>query len=189
MYKIFIGLFLTLFFACGHVPETRYFRIDYPIEKVEAKKDGAILFVRDFTSSPVYRENRFIYKPSPYEIKFDNYRRWIELPSEMLTEQAVAHLRASGFFRAVYQHLPNTRDFYALKAQVTAFEEINQPGKHVARVALWIDIEDNKNKKIVWSGPLQEEVVINGGEESILRAMSEATRKVFDDIVAVFESL
>jgi len=190
MHKVLATLSIVVLFACGHVPETRYFLIHYQSEPQSMKKVGGTLVVKRFSSERIYNQDKFVYRPSDYEVKFDNYRRWTTLPSEMLTEQAVAHLRASGLFDRITMTPPSDFKFLELSANIQEFDEVVQGQDRVARIALWVSIKKFPERELVWEGLIKsEQPIVKPDTEGIVEAVSKATQVAFNKMTKVLSTL
>lgn len=184
MKKYFPGLFLILLvISCGHVPVTHYFTIDYPLVSAQNATSHGVLWVKKFDSDPLYSQDRFVYRTSNYEVKFDNYRRWVTSPAELLTLQAVKHMRASGTFARVTLVPPRLEKYLILSGRIKKFEEVSVESEHSAQVAVWAEIATAPEHRTVWAGLVQQKVAIEGSSENaILQAMSEAVQKVLNEL-------
>ena len=185
MKKYLLGLVsVLLLISCSHVPETHYFTIDYPLVPAENTNGHGVLWVKKFDTDDLYSQDKFVYQISDYEVKFDNYRRWVSTPAELLTLQAVAHLRACGAFKRVTMVQPRDRNYLVLSGRIIKFQENLKGTDHSAQVALWIQVTSEPGHKILWSGLLQQKVRIEGASENaILKAMSEAVQNGFSELV------
>jgi len=177
---ILIFLFLL---SCGRVPQSRYFTLDYSLPQKIGADGRGVLFVQSFTADDVHAQDKLIYRPSEYEVKFDHYRRWISSPTEMLTKRATEYLRELAVFSRVTLVPPRSKKFMILSANVQQFDEVYSKDGHFAKVALWAEVEDSEHGNNLWEGLLAaEEMVAANSPEGIVKAMSEATRKVLDQL-------
>ncbi len=182
--KKFIIIALLFICSCGQIPQTRYYTIDYDYAD-SGKADGkGVLFVKKFKSEPLYFQDKLIYKTSRYEVKFDNYRRWVLTPADMLTLKAVDHLGHSGLFTRVTLNPPDDKICYTLESTVKNFEEVIENMQRFALVTILFELEHAEQFGVVWAEQLTARTPITGaGEESIIAAMSASTRQVFDELV------
>ncbi len=185
MKKYLLGFIATLFLmSCGHIPETHYFTINYPLVSSQNANGHGVIWVRKYDSDPLYSQDKFVYKTSEYEVKFDNYRRWVSTPVELLTLQTVEHLRASGAFANVTLFQPRQDTYLYLSGRIKKFEEVWWGDEHLADVALWINVAKAPEHETVWSGLLEQKVKIDGpSENAILRAMSKAVQNTLNELV------
>ncbi len=176
-------LMFLLLLSCGRVPQSRYFTLDYSLPQENSADRQGVLFVQPFSADDVHAQDKLIYRPSDYEVKFDHYRRWISSPTELLTKKAAEYLRGLGIFNRVTLVPPRSKKFMLLSANIEQFDEVYSKDGHFAQVALWAEVEDSEHGKNLWEGLLvaQEKVGMNS-PEGIIQAMSEATRKVFEQL-------
>ena len=98
-----------------------------------------------------------VYKVEPYELKFDHYRRWVATPSSLVTEKTVAHMRSLKLFERVTTQMPHDQNCLMLTGTIKQFEEVVGSAEHVARVSLWIEVQDFPKREVCWAGMLNAE--------------------------------
>ena len=184
--NLVIILLFVLLVACGSVPDTHYYSLSYPPvdSSTTPPKLNKIVGVKKFIADPPYDQDRLVYRDSPYEIKFYNYRRWICSPREMLTENAVLHLRASGLFAGV-AHAHNSQSFdYLLGGRVLQFEEWDETNRWQARVKLWLELQSTSSRKVVWQGYVESQVPVDEKQPlNVVKALSRAADDCFKQLV------
>jgi uncharacterized lipoprotein YmbA len=84
-----IALFFFLGLACSQAPTTRYYSLNPTCPEELGTGGQVVLYIQPFRAVSPYEQDRFIYRISPYEIKFDTYRRWVASPAQILEEAAV----------------------------------------------------------------------------------------------------
>ncbi|HPG40631.1 MAG TPA: ABC-type transport auxiliary lipoprotein family protein [bacterium] len=182
--KKFAVLALLLVCACGQIPQTRYFTIDYDYQNGKSAAGNGVLYIKKFKSEPLYFQDKLIYKTSRYEVKFDNYRRWVLTPADLLTQKAAEHLDHAGLYTRVTLNPPTDRVCYTLESTVKNFEEIVENNQRYALVTILFELEQNEQSGIVWAEQFTARTpIIEKGEEGIIAAMSASTRQVFDELV------
>jgi len=178
-------LIIILFFmvSCGQVPETRYFTIDYDFAGADSAEGKGMLYIRKFKSDPIYFQDKLIYKTSRYELKFDNYRRWVLVPADLLTFKAAEHLRRTGLFEWVTLITPHEHECLALNGTIKNFEEYVENNKRMVIVTILFDLQKDQESDLFWAKEISSTVPIkNPGAEGIIQAMSKATQQVFDEL-------
>ena len=181
--RIYFLFLLSILLSCGHIPETRYYRIDYPIVQQKATKRQSAVCINRFKADPLYSQDKLIYTTSRYEMRFDHYRRWITPLPEMLTEKAVQHLRASGMFNHVANDYPAKEYGLVISATIKRFDEDAQGDDHVAKVAIWFKIE-NSSHELVWSGLVEKESkIVALSADGVIKAFSDVTQMIFDELL------
>ncbi len=182
MKRLFLIVLLFLV-SCGNVPETRYFTIDYDFTKPGSTHGKGVLYIKKFKSDPIYFQDKLIYKTSRYEIKFDNYRRWVLAPSDLLTYKAAEHLRRAGLFEWVSLVTPRDKECLTLDGTLKNFEEFVENGKRAVKVTILFELEKNLDDGFFWVKEISSTVPINNpGIDGIIQSMSAATQNVFDEL-------
>jgi uncharacterized lipoprotein YmbA len=185
-------LSIVVLFSCGHVPQTHYYTLDYPLAVDEHPARSGTLYVAKYKTEPPHDQDMLIYRPSPFQVKFDHYHRWIMSPADLLTQKTVDHLRALALFDRISLEPPRSSNCTMLSGTVKQFEEVIRGSARIARVELWIEICDfrNRNSDRLWSGSLSGETrIIEEGAEGIIKAMSQSTKQVLDDLADKLEKL
>ena len=187
--KWFFALVSILFLACGHAPQTHYFTLQMPDREIDNSARAGILYIQHFTAEAPLVQDRLVYKTSPFEFKFDHYRRWIVPPAELLTSKAVDYFRASGPFAIVTLAPPRNEDALILNARVRRFDEVLSGGERTVVIDLWIEIMNYRDRQMLWTGTLRNERPVQGsGIGAILSAMSEGTCVIFDELKSILSS-
>ena len=188
--KKLLLIVLLFILSCGQIPETRYFTIDYDYTMTGSTGSKGVLFIKKFTSDPIYFQDKLIYKTSRYEIKFDNYRRWVLAPSEMLKYKVTEHLRQSGLFDWVTMVTPREQEYLALSGTLKNFEELVENEKRMVKVTIFFQLQKHQDDKFIWSKEISSTVPINNfGVEGIIQSMSMATQQVFDKLAEHLSNL
>lgn len=144
--------------ACGGVPQTFYYTVA-PLalsemkENVNAKPstNAVVLGVEKFSSEALYDDDRLIYRGSPYEVKYDHYRRWASAPKQLVTEEVMKSLQAARVFREVTGFPGSAKVDYVLTGRVLAFEEWDRGEQWFGRVAFAAQLYDLAARRILWS--------------------------------------
>ncbi len=156
----FIFLVLLIFIQCGgSIPEMHYYLIDYPIGM---KSDGGepahqiILGVAGFEAAPLYKEERLVYRDSPYEGKYYHYHRWITSPEQMITEKVIEQFRASNLFEQVVAFPKYSQVDYLLQGTIKALEEWDEGSQWYARVQIEFELVARAKNEIVWQKTIEK---------------------------------
>ena len=162
LYIIFISSFI--FFQCGgNIPEMHYYLIDYPIP---VKNDNAepthqiVLGVKRFEATPLYREERLVYRDSPYEGKYYHYHRWIATPEEIITEKVIEQLSASNLFEQVVAFPKYSQVDFVLHGTIKAIEEWDEGDQWYARVQIAFELESKIKNQIIWQKTIEKKNVV-----------------------------
>ncbi|MDZ7261817.1 MAG: ABC-type transport auxiliary lipoprotein family protein, partial [candidate division KSB1 bacterium] len=182
-----IGSYLC-FWSCGNVPDIRYYLIEYPLtsmDKGEPKYDFT-LGVEKFTANALYNDDRFVYRESPYEARYDYYRRWITPPAKIVTEKVLEHFKSSGLFQRVVSYPHYAEVDYLLRGHLKAFEEWDEGEKWYARVILEVELINMKTQQLVWRGESSKLTLAARREPSeVVKAMSISLKTCIEEILMV----
>ncbi|MDZ7263395.1 MAG: ABC-type transport auxiliary lipoprotein family protein [candidate division KSB1 bacterium] len=141
----------------GSLPEMHYYLIDYPVtsqsDRVEVVRP-VVIGVARLDAAPLYREERLVYRDSPYEGKYYHYHRWIASPGQMIADKLIEHLRASNRFAQVVAFPKYSRVDFVLQGIINALEEWDEDGQWYARVQLSFELMDSKTSELVWQKTL-----------------------------------
>jgi ABC-type uncharacterized transport system auxiliary subunit len=124
--------------GCGPttVPVMRHYTLRAPRATLPPSATGPRLEVADFVPAPGWSDPRMAYRVTPFELRFDPYRRWVADPPRLLAHVVAAYLRASGAFGAVEPAGHITGAAGTLIGVVEGFEEVASGTESSARLAL-----------------------------------------------------
>jgi ABC-type uncharacterized transport system auxiliary subunit len=184
-YSLFGSIVLLLFSACGQAPQTHYYALEYQLLSQPKQVSPLPLFVQNFDAGALLDQDHLLYKPSVYELKLDPYRRWAVPPHLLLTDKAREYFQTRGIFSKVLYQIPPDREAYELIGHVQHFEEIVDDSKHSVQIAVWFELTNMSSRTVVLSQVFEKRVPVVGNQpEDIVKAMSEATLAIFDDLAS-----
>jgi ABC-type uncharacterized transport system auxiliary subunit len=184
-YSLFGLIVLLLLLACGQAPQTHYYALEYQLLSQPQPATPLPLFVQNFDAGPLLDQDHLLYKPSIYELKLDPYRRWAVPPHLLLTDKAREYFQTCGIFSKVLYQIPPDREAYELIGHVQHFEEIVMDSQHSVHIAVWFELSHVGSRTVVLSQVFEKSVPIAGNQpEDIVKAMSEATLAIFDDLAS-----
>ncbi len=185
--KYFIIFLVSLLVFCSQVPQTRYFILgERDVSPASETKDKTLV-IRPFTADPLYEQDQMVYKESPFEVKYDHYRRWALPPARLLTLEAEKYFRACRHYRNVSRTVQGDDNFDMLEGHIERFEEVYQNNQRVAVVAIRFEFRNMDTRQLLWRDTIEKKVTISGGHsKDIVKAMSEATFRVFQAVADKF---
>lgn len=163
--KLYIILTSSLlFFQCGgSIPDMHYYLIDYPVSMESDKSKPVhqvVLGVARFEAAPLYKEERLVYRDSPYEGKYYHYHRWIASPEAMITEKVIEQFRASNLFEQVVAFPKFSQVEFILLGTIMALEEWDEGDKWYARVQISYELVKNATNQIVWQKTIEKKNIV-----------------------------
>jgi len=156
----YLGVFLFLI-RCGSVPPTFYYRIDYEISESDNRNSiiPITVGIAQFNADILYEGDRIVYRHSPYEVQFYQYRRWIAPPKKIITEKVLKQFRASGIFQRVVS-IPSTfKVDYVLRGEIKACEEWDEESAWYGLVTLEFQLQSTETKEIVWEKEISAKTI------------------------------
>jgi ABC-type uncharacterized transport system auxiliary subunit len=137
---------MLLLASCATAPEVRYFRVDSapPAPAVEAPLPVTLGVARVAAPEP-YRQERIIYRTSPYEVQFYGADRWESSPADMVGHALLDRLRRSGLFRRVVPWRQGEADV-RLEVRLRRFEEVDEADAWYGVVEIEYEVVDGDGK-------------------------------------------
>lgn len=186
-----VALLGTSLTGCGSVPETYYYMPTY--EPAAATNDHTpldlVLGVEKFQSEVAYSDDRIIYRESPFEVKYYNYRRWIAEPRHLVTEKAIAHAKRSGIFSDVVSYPSIVRLDYLLRGRLLAFEEWDAEESWHGKVAISVELYNVAKDEIVWRSTFEKMTVAEKRlPVAVVEAIGKSLQACLDDMVTALRA-
>ena len=175
-----------IFLQCGsRIPDMHYYLIDYPISMKSDQSEPVhqfVLGVKRFDAAPLYREERLVYRDSPYEGKYYHYHRWIATPEEMITDKVIEQLNASNLFEQVVAFPKFSQVEYILQGTIRAIEEWDEGDKWYARVQISYELLKNVTNQIVWQRTIEKKnVVPHKSPAEIVKGINQCVQQCVAD--------
>lgn len=179
-----IAAALLLLAACASSPEIRYFRVEYPLPGPSANSPLPLtLGIARLAAPEPYREERIIYRTSPYEVQYYTYNRWESPPVDMVNDRLLEQLATSGRFRRVVPWRRGEVVDYRLEARLRRFEELDEADGWYGLVELEYELLDRDGRSFlreVMSQRVKVEPRTMGG---VVEALSRGLRAGLDEVV------
>jgi ABC-type uncharacterized transport system auxiliary subunit len=171
---------LPMLYACGSVPPTYYYKIDYELARAQNSAVHPVTIgVGQFGADVLYESDKIVYRESPYEIQFYHYRRWIAPPKQIVTEKIYQQFRASGMFARVVRIPATFKIDYILKGRITAFEEWDEGQSWYGAVTIEFQLHSPNSNEVVWEDVISERTAAAKKEPAeVVKAISESLNKV-----------
>jgi ABC-type uncharacterized transport system auxiliary subunit len=161
---IFASLFVWLLFSsaglvfgligCGQVPATSYytFQPDPPVLQNFAPQTWpVVLAIGQFEAEPPYQQDKIVYRKSPYEVNFYEYRKWLRSTEQIVSDQIVAIIRATHRFKRVHTQPFEVAADYILQGQILMFDQWQNNSTPLVKVKLSYRLLTAADEQVVWS--------------------------------------
>ncbi|PKN70332.1 MAG: hypothetical protein CVU54_05630 [Deltaproteobacteria bacterium HGW-Deltaproteobacteria-12] len=163
--------------------------LDYPAPTFEKRtKIDDTIRVSRFTTATVYNNHSMIFRQDNYALDSFNYSRWAVNPADMLGDNLLRDLQASGFFRAVFPRYVVDEGRYIVQGGIEEFFlRIDNKGKS-AVISLAITLKDTKQreagKRIMFQKRYsREETLPEQSPRGYCQAMSFGWQKLSPQII------
>lgn len=148
----FLGMLAGLFFltACASTtPEVRYFRVAVPPPAPSATAPLPLtLGITRLAAPEPYREERIIYRTSPYRVQYYAGDRWESPPADMVYQLLLEQFAGSGLFRRVIPWRRGEAD-YRFEARLRRFEELDEGASWFGLVELEYEVADGDGRSLL----------------------------------------
>jgi len=179
-----VGLAGGLLFlaACATAPEERYFRVDpaLPAPTAEAPLPVTLGVARVAAPEP-YRQERILYRTSPYEVQLYGADRWESSPVDMVGHALLERLRRSGLFRRVVPWRRGEADV-RLEVRLRRFEEVDEADGWYGVVELEYEVVDGDGKSLLRGGSDQRVRAEAHTVDGVVRALSRGLAVSLDEV-------
>jgi len=112
--------------------------------------------VREFQSPPYLRQGPIVYRTTPEEVGFYEYRRWAADPRTLVTSAVIDHLRAGGQFSTVSTYDGRPNNDYVFSGKLERLEEVDYESGVKVEVAMSAQITKVATGATVWSNAVSE---------------------------------
>jgi len=149
---------LVILSGCGRgVKYPNYYTLHVPSPPDPPMAQGvhASLAVREFREPSYLRQGAIVYKTSPEQIGFYNYR-WAVDPREFVTNAAEDRLSASGNFARVKLYDGHSDIDFVLSGNLEKLEETDYNGGVKVEVAISAQMVSLSTGAMVWSNSVSE---------------------------------
>ena len=152
--------------GCSSTPRIRrsYYTVSYKpglIELPGSKRPYPYsVQVNRFNVSRLYNRSQILYRSSPNEIRYYNYKNWAIRPDDMLTDMAIKHLIAANLFAEVSTQFLDRRPDYYLNGEVVALEQYDSGDMWQAHLAISLRLIDSQDGTQIWQYVFDDRMLV-----------------------------
>jgi ABC-type uncharacterized transport system auxiliary subunit len=165
------------------------FILDYQVPTLEkqAQLDKTIRLNR-FTIASAYNTQNMIFRTDNYSLDFFNYNRWAVNPADMVADNLLRDMQASGLFNAVFfRHTVEETDFL-FQGNIAEFFLRVEKNSKIAVISLQITLKNSNqvkaNKRIIFQKKYHhEELLTEQTPRGYCQAMSQALKTLSQQII------
>ena len=203
--KIYSRIICFIFFfiavqACSIGGKPRYeienYILDYqaPTLEKQTQLDGTIRFDR-FAIDSAYNTQNMIFRTDNYSLDFFNYNRWAVNPADMVADNLLRDMQASGLFRAVFSRYTVEEANFLLQGGIGEFFLRVEKNSKIAVISLQITLKNSNqvkaNKRIIFQKKYHhEELLTEQTPRGYCQAMSQALKILSQQItIDVYQAI
>ncbi len=179
--KLILLFFLLLFVVGCGIPTTYYYRIDYASagQNNHAVSLPYTIGVAQFGADALYENDRLVYRESPYQAQFYNYRRWVAAPKKLVTENVIKQYQKAGIFQRVVRIPSAYKINYILRGDIQGFEEWDDGDQWFGVVTVGFRLQEVSSSEIVWENVVSESTLASKkAPVAVVQAISESLNRV-----------
>jgi ABC-type uncharacterized transport system auxiliary subunit len=192
MTKLSIFGYIALAASCVSIPQTHYYALVLPPALESYTATRAELTVDELSVASAYDDQRIVYRPGPYRLRYYEYHQWSAPPSLAVSDYLRDALSQSGRFQRVSsERSPATT--LVLGGRISSFEEVDvTPTRWVGRVELELFLEDPNSGEVVWSRRFRVQRPLStrspaGVAEALSSALAQIVAEATPQIAGVAE--
>jgi hypothetical protein len=171
---------LGLVIGCSILPEAKpasieYYSVDPGEVKPVERPYPARLTVRGFTA-PARYSHSVVRRVSPYQVAFEELRRWVEPPAELARDALERLIRGSNLFQ------PSEEDpEWFMEGRVLVFDEVVEGGASSAQCRIRIELYRRKTGEKIYGHEEGASAALGAG--GLAEAMSRALRETAEKLI------
>jgi ABC-type uncharacterized transport system auxiliary subunit len=196
MKYLVLGLSVLIFISCGFfgsVKENSYYQLDYvptPKEMINESAYPYSVRVKDFDVSEAYRRNNIVYRQSPFQLRFYNYELWAVKPEYLVSDMLFRHLQAAKIFSEIRRSIDVDEPDFTISGTIRALEEYDNQDEWYAHLAMNMNLQENRTKRILWSREWDYRKKVSNLETIyVVRGLSELLEYINNEAIANIDSV
>ena len=172
------------------------YALEYPAPPMQnIGRIDRIIRIERFTVSQIYNNLKMVYRQKPYNYDDYTYRRWRAIPGDMVGDELLRDLRATGIFKSVFSYWDVENTDLLLKGGVGEFYESDEKEGRKAILSVNITLMDRTQKElgkqIIYQRNYRyEEPITEQTVQGFARGMSRAVEKLSGQVIAdIYEAV
>lgn len=172
----------------GRMVPPHYYALETPPElssPVRGQPIAATLAVTQFGAPAWLRQGRIVYRQSPEEIGFYEYRRWAVEPAETITTAMIRALRARQLFSLVKLYDGKDQQDYLMTGRLEKLEEVDYGGPVRVEAEISGELVNLRTGRTEWTGDASATVNLDKSDVNALVAeMDSAVQDCIHQLAA-----
>ncbi len=175
----------------GRVVQPHYYTLETPpalSPAVSGRQVAATVAVSQFGAPPYLRQGRIVYRQSPEEIGFYEYRRWAADPAETITAAMIDSLRSRRMFSFVKRNDDRNEQDYLMTGRLERLEEVDYNGPVRVNAQISAELVNLRTGSTEWTGDASATFnVEKSNVDSVVAQMNHAVQDCIDQLAASME--
>jgi ABC-type uncharacterized transport system auxiliary subunit len=151
---IFFCLFHIIWLCgCAEIPLTHYytFRPDFERKaEMTSPKYPYIIAVDSFETDVPYNQEKIVFRSSPYEVNFYNYRQWLRPLDEQVTERILNVFASAGMFQHVQFYAAELPSEYLLRGRIKMFDHWSIENQSTVQIVILYQFSTSEGEHVIW---------------------------------------
>jgi ABC-type uncharacterized transport system auxiliary subunit len=185
---ILIVITLVSFVAA---PPKRYYTLANDTQETAAKTPMPIctlpLVIASVMAASPYEDDKIVFRSNDFEIRYYNYRFWVDPPEKMIIGLLQQRMESSGLFQTVEYRINSASEHLALYVKLNAIEERDRDDQWYARLAMTFVLKTSDKEVVIWKHTFDEER--RAKEHSALGIVATLSDIYNDEVDGATESL
>ena len=187
---VWIFLVITLI-SCGAAPPKRYYTLANdtkgPAAKTPIPACTLPLVMASVMAASPYEDDKIVFRSNDFEIRYYNYRFWVDPPEKMIMGLLQRRMASSGLFQTVDYRINSASDHLALYVKLNAIEERDRDEHWYARLAMSFVLKTSSKEEVIWKYAFDKEG--RSKEQSALGIVATLSDIYNDEVDGTIESL
>jgi ABC-type uncharacterized transport system auxiliary subunit len=185
---VLAGIVALLMTGCGgKIRYPSYYTLEIPSPPKPPAGDAivaATVAVRRFETPPYLRQGRLVYRETPQQIGFYEYRRWASDPAASITDAMIDSIRSARLFSFVKLYDGQDKPDYVMSGRLERLDEIDYGESVRVEAKLSADLVNTRTGATVWSESASSVFKVDTRDvQSVVAEMSHAVEQTIGQLV------
>jgi len=185
---ILLAALIGGFTGCASTKPDKFYQLGVPSSAAIAPSNdsGVTLTVANLSANHLYQQDGIVYTGVSGQMGTYGHDRWTESPADMMQQNLMRSLRASGRYRGVYSLRNNPTADFVIHGRIHDFKEVDLAKNSIlARVSFELELQDRKNGTTVWTHAYSHDEPVNGKDlNAVVAAFDKNVQQALGDVTA-----
>jgi len=139
------ALLAAIIAGCAKPPSKQYYTLNYVppsmARRIMPNPYSCVVRLKEFSIEDAYNRLQIVYRLSPYELRYYNYRLWAVKPTRMVTDLLFKHLNSVELVSGVVRRFDEGRKpDYEISGNIEALEEYDSEDLLFAHITIRVNL-------------------------------------------------